>query len=77
MQSLQKTPVVTTTDKNAESQITPVSATTGKKPGNQTTSGRNNTETTKAPFDITPSGKFKIKSVKELNYHSVKLSWKK
>ena len=73
----QTTPVVTTTDKNAESQITPVSATTGKKPGNQTTSGRNNTETTKAPFDITPSGKFKIKSVKELNYHSVKLSWKK
>ena len=73
----QTTPVVTTTDKNAESQTTPVSATTGKKPGNQTTSGRNNTETTKGPFDITPSGKFKIKSVKELNYHSVKLSWKK
>ena len=73
----QTTPVVTTTDKNAESQTTSVSATTGKKPGNQTTSGRNNTETTKGPFDITPSGKFKIKSVKELNYHSVKLSWKK
>ena len=76
----QTTPVVTTTDKNTEvtgGQTTPVSATTGKKPGNQTTSGRNNTETTKGPFDITPSGKFKIKSVKELNYHSVKLSWKK
>ncbi len=73
----QTTPVVTTTDKNAESQTTSISATTGKKPGNQTTSGRNNTETTKRPFDITPSGKFRIKSVKELNYHSVKLSWKK
>ncbi len=76
----QTTPVVTTTDKNTEvtgGQTTPISATTGKKPGNQTTSGRNNTETTKGPFDITPSGKFRIKSVKELNYHSVKLSWKK
>ena len=73
----QTIPVVTTTDKNAESQTTSVSATTSKKLGSQTTSGRNNTETTKGPFDITPSGKFKIKSVKELNYHSVKLSWKK
>lgn len=73
----QTTPVVTTTDKNAESQTTSVSATTSKKLGSQTTSGRNNTETTKGPFDITPSGKFRIKSVKELNYHSVKLSWKK
>ena len=73
----QTTPVVTTTDKNAESQTTSVSATTSKKLGSQTTSGSNNTETTKGPFDITPSGKFRIKSVKELNYHSVKLSWKK
>ncbi len=76
----QETPDSTTTSKNTEGtggQTTPISATTGKKPGNQTTSGRNNTETTKGPFDITPSGKFRIKSVKELNYHSVKLSWKK
>ena len=76
----QETPDSTTTSKNTEGtggQTTPVSATTSKKLGNQTTSGRNNTETTKGPFDITPSGKFKIKSVKELNYHSVKLSWKK
>ena len=76
----QPTPEITTTDKNVEpteSQTTSVSATTSKKLGSQTTSGRNNTETTKGPFDITPSGKFKIKSVKELNYHSVKLSWKK
>ena len=75
----QETPDSTTTSKNTEGtggQTTPISATTGKKPGNQTTSGRNNTETTKGPFDITPSGKFRIKSVKELNYHSVKLSWK-
>ena len=76
----QPTPEITTTDKNVEpteSQTTSVSATTSKKLGSQTTSGRNNTETTKGPFDITPSGKFRIKSVKELNYHSVKLSWKK
>lgn len=76
----QPTPEITTTDKNTEDtggQTTSDSTTTGKKPGNQTTSGRNNTETTKGPFDITPSGKFRIKSVKELNYHSVKLSWKK
>ena len=76
----QETPEITTTSKNTEDtggQTTSDSTTTGKKPGNQTTSGRNNTETTKGPFDITPSGKFRIKSVKELNYHSVKLSWKK
>ena len=76
----QETPDSTTTSKNTEGtggQTTPISATTGKKPGNQTTSGRNNTETTKGPFEITPTGKFRIKSVKELNYHSVKLSWKK
>lgn len=76
----QETPDSTTTSKNTEDtggQTTSDSTTTGKKPGNQTTSGRNNTETTKGPFDITPSGKFRIKSVKELNYHSVKLSWKK
>lgn len=76
----QTTPEITTTDKNVEpteSQTTSVSATTSKKLGSQTTSGRNNTETTKGPFDITPSGKFRIKSVKELNYHSVKLLWKK
>ena len=76
----QTTTDITATDKNTEdtgNQPTPEITTTDKNTGNQTTSGRNNTETTKGPFDITPSGKFRIKSVKELNYHSVKLSWKK